>query len=180
MRRDAVIGGLALALLLVSRKRPVWGKGWALPVPDLVLADVRFPAVITQEFKPSVHLGVDVMYRRKTGEYFAPVGTPIRAANTGTVWSVTSSPRGIAVVIDHGKPWATFYQHLESVSVRKGQIVPVGAVIGTMGISSLDAARVRHLHFAAWYEGHGDAASVDPADAMASWSRSTWTPKGTP
>ena len=174
----AVIGGLVL-LLMVTRKRPAWGKGWAMPVPDLVLDDVRYPAIVTQEFKPAKHLGVDVMYRKRDGTYFAPVGTPIRAANTGTVWSVTSGPRGIAVVIDHGKPWATFYQHLATVTVTKGQVVPVGAVIGTMGASSLDAAHVRHLHFAAWYEGHGDAASVDPAGDMASWSRSTWTPQRT-
>jgi murein DD-endopeptidase MepM/ murein hydrolase activator NlpD len=178
MRDRGLVIGAGLLLLMLARKRPVWGKGWAFPVPDLVADDVRYPALVTQEFKPSVHLGVDVMYRRRDGVYFAPVGTLIRAANTGRVWSVTSGPRGIAVVIDHGKPWSTFYQHLETVSVKKGELVPVGAVIGTMGVSSLDAARVRHLHFATWYEGHGDAASVDPAEAMKSWSRSTWTPKG--
>jgi len=174
---DAAVIGLALLGVVVagSRKSIDWPKGWAFPVPDLLLDGAMFRAQVTQEWKPG-HFGVDVMYRKPiTGVYFAPVGTPIRAAATGTVWSVRRSAHGIAVVIDHGKPWATFYQHLETVAVRKGDAVSVGAVIGTMGASSLDAAHIRHLHFAVWHNGFGDSASVDPVDAMRSWSRWTWT-----
>lgn len=50
-----------------------------------------------------------------------------------------------------------------------------GDQLGTMGADPLDAQKLRHLHFAVWYRGHGDAASVDPADSMRHWRRSAWS-----
>ena len=127
-------------------------------------------------------------YRAGTSDgstmYFAPPNTPILAAKDGRVWSVQKTPRGWAVVIDHGKPWATFYQHLERVDLEphahgKSQsgiatTVKAGDMIGTMGFDPLDSAKLRHLHFAPWYEGHGDSAVVDPAGEIANWRREQW------
>lgn len=145
-----------------------WGDGWFWPVADLPAS----PARVSQEFRPPSHMGVDIMYRGDNGRWFAPEGTPVLAARAGTVWSVTPNARGIAVVLDHGKPWATFYQHLASADVKKGDVVAAGQRIGVMGIDPTDPQRVRHLHFAAWYKGAGDAASVDPTTVMTSWRRS--------
>ena len=144
----------------------VWGTGWVWPIPDLP----GMPAVISQEFRPPTHMGVDLMYRL-AGKWTAPVGTPLRAARDGVVWSVGVTERGHNVVLDHGKPWATFYQHLAGVGVAKGQSVKAGQLIGTMGADPTDPQGLRHLHFATWYQGSGDSASVDPAPMLASARR---------
>lgn len=139
-----------------------WGEGWTWPVPG--------DAIVSQEFKPGVHLGVDIMFR--DGEhYYAPQGTAILAAKSGTVWSTGTGARGMNVVLDHGPPFATFYQHLERVDVIKGQYVEAGEQIGIMGIDPTDKQRVRHLHFAVWYQGNGDKASVDPGPVIDQWER---------
>lgn len=168
--RDADVIGVALFLMSFGGKRGAvpWGSGWWWPVPAVRLADKReLRPQVTQEFKAE-HEGVDIMFRDASG-YFAPEGTPITAARAGKVWSVSKGPRGWAVVVDHGKPFATFYQHLQSVSatLKKGVVVGAGQRLGAMGIDPLDAAQVRHLHFAVLYEGK----SVDPAAVIGNWLR---------
>lgn len=195
-------------------EQPVWGEGWHWPVPDLISnGGSRFPAIVTQEFKGPKHPGADIMLSRradngvlipgfspgqlaadgitrdvtKSGRAFAPKGTPILAARDATVWSVTPTVNGIFVVLDHGKPWATLYGHLETTTLERTergaskQRVRAGDEIGTMGAGLnrdpsrglVDGDHLRHLHFEAWYKGPRSAA-VDPAQAMATWTRSTW------
>jgi murein DD-endopeptidase MepM/ murein hydrolase activator NlpD len=182
-----VIGGLLLLAGAAVNAPIPWGQGWAWPVPGLITPDgARYLADVSQEFKPGVHAGVDVMFRRRTlmdrpeykahtvdgsAYYFAPAGVPILAAKDGVVWSAGSSPRGYSVVVDHGKPFATFYQHLDKLAVKKGDKVKAGTLLGTMGFDPLDASKLRHLHFAVWFEGAGDGHSVDPRDAMRTWLR---------
>lgn len=107
--------------------------------------------------------------------HFAPPGTKVLAARGGTVWSVSerSDGGGWSVVIDHGKPWATYYTHLERVDVSKGQGVAAGEPIGLMGGDHSEGAKLRHLHFEAWYQGAGSKSSVDAQSAgvMADWIR---------
>lgn len=185
-----LIGGLLL-LTMLSKSRVEWGAGWFWPVPDLLTREGPERAVISQEFRGAgdrhPHYGVDIMFRarRPPPAFTAPEGTPIMAAHAGNVWSVQRTARGWAVVIDHGKPFATFYQHLETVNPElvngaqgvqgkgPGREVIGGEVIGTMGSDPLDGGHVRHLHFAVWYQGSGNAASIDPSSEMATWQRST-------
>lgn len=209
-RRDRqgliLLGGIILIGLMKKTRGIAWGHGWHWPVPDLVTRDgKKYLATISQEFKPATHLGVDIMYRRtsitdrpefpaapgangvRNGSpmYFAPPETPILAARDGRVWSVSKGARGWSVVLDHGKPWATFYTHLERVdlephkagkAIASGQPtnVKAGDMLGTMGGDPLESTHLRHLHFAAWYEGQGDDASVDPAGVIQTWGRSSW------
>jgi murein DD-endopeptidase MepM/ murein hydrolase activator NlpD len=172
-----VIGGLIL-LAMTTKRTIVWGGGWMWPIPDLVTASPTlggFKAKISQEYRDTgvTHYGVDLMWWGPDG-WFAPEGAPVAAARAGKVWSVELTPRGWAVVLDHGPPWATFYQHLSEVGVVTGDQVVAGQEIGKMGADPLDPAHTRHLHFAAWYRGSGDPASVDPAPAMESWGRWRW------
>ena len=219
MRDDeAVWLAVGVGVVLVMRgSGPEWGGGWVWPVPTLVLPDAQYPAVVSDGFGPGkrdggkrAHAGVDVMYKRRTlvdqvapyppgtrlgsTRFFAPTGTPILAARDARVWSVKKTPRGIAVVLDHGKPWATFYTHLASTALdehedgkrveRAGlvgrrrtdpQLVMAGEVIGTMGHDPTGNAPT-HLHFECWYKGAGSDAAVDPEKAMARWRRQEWQP----
>jgi len=79
----------------------------------------------------------------------APVGTPIRAAQTGTVTTAGwGGAYGNHVIITHvinGQVWTTVYAHLSSVSVSAGQRVSQGQHIGGMG--STGNSTGSHLHF---------------------------------
>ncbi len=207
MKRDTAIA-LGVVALLVLRKGSrvvTWGneKLWTVPVPDLRFSTtgVTYRAVISNGFAPPAHAGVDFMYARRVAgdqpayppsthdgspRYFAPPNTPIVAARDGVLWSAGESARGWQVVLDHGKPFATYYQHLDRLEVPKaasgkvsatGRVyaVKAGDVIGFMGFDPIDPEGLRHLHFAVWYEGAGDRASVDPSHELTTWNRATWT-----
>jgi len=85
----------------------------------------------------SWHTGVDLA---------APEGTPVLAANGGTVifagWN--SYGYGYAVVLAHG-PYTTVYAHLSSINVGCRQYVQAGSVIG--GVGATGQATGPHLHF---------------------------------
>lgn len=153
-----------------------WGTGWVFPAPVLVYASSGQYPQITQGFRAADHRGVDICYDMGQGPrktmWGAPPGTPVLAARGGTVWSVTHTARGWAVVLDHQPPFATFYTHLSEVdpSLQKGRPVAAGQQIGVMGADPTDAEHVVHLHFEVWHGGASDKA-IDPAPAMASWTR---------
>jgi Peptidase family M23 len=133
------------------------------------------------------HEGVDVMFAREPGDAFpagSPNGSPHHvmpdnqvavAASDGVVWSAGWTSRGFSVVVDHAPtaPVATYYTHLALLLVaptargRSGQRVRAGQPIGIIGADPLDPAHLKHLHFALWRGGPGDA--VDPAPLMDRW-----------
>ncbi len=133
------------------------------------------------------HGGVDLMFRRLPSDTLK-AGTPngsklhvmadnhaVVAAADGLIWSAMMTPRGHAVVIDHGpEKLCTFYQHLDKLAVMltargaSKQRVRAGEPIGTAGFSPIDPQRLKHLHFELWRGGPADA--VDPEPLMRSWS----------
>ena len=190
---------LGLGVLVLAGESIEWGDPllWTFPVPDLIVGDVQFPATLSQEYRYPSHVGVDVDYRRPTSplsdvlkseafndkgtsaKWFTPQDTPVLAARAGKVWEVTPSPRGLQIVIDHGAPWLTYYQHLVSASVKAGDVVKAGDRIGTMGADPTDPEGLRHLHFECWYKRYGSANAVDPYNEMAKWRRVQWTQRRT-
>lgn len=170
MTDGEVMAIVALVLLAMRRSAQVeLAEGWVWPVPSW---NAALPQ-ISQAFADPRHVGVDILYRI-AGRWTAPEGTPIVAANAGTVQVVTRSPRGWSVVIDHG-PVLSFYQHLDSTAVRRGQRVQAGDQLGTMGADPLDAQHVRHLHFELWQRVGADVAHLDPQPLMAPWRVLPWT-----
>jgi murein DD-endopeptidase MepM/ murein hydrolase activator NlpD len=80
----------------------------------------------------------------------APTGTPVYATGAGKVVRVdhNRSRRGYGnlVVIDHGiDGLSSRYAHLNSIKVRKGQVVERGDQIGTVGNTGLSTGP--HLHY---------------------------------
>ena len=83
----------------------------------------------------------------------APVGSSIKACHEGIVYGVHSvddgHPYGIHVRISHrfpdGVEYKTYYAHLESVSVRPGDLVKRGQEIGKAGLTGNTDGP--HLHF---------------------------------
>lgn len=102
------------------------------------------------------------IYRTKrlhTGiDFSGSMGTPIKAAGSGTVVSAGSmGGYGNAVVIDHGNGLATLYAHQSRLAVSAGDKVSTGAVVGYVG--STGASTGPHLHF----EVRASGTPVDPA-----------------
>jgi len=76
----------------------------------------------------------------------APVGAPVRAVAAGTV--SLAGPLGLyltTVLLDHGGGYYTFYAYLNDATVRQGDHVIRGQVIGHVGGESSDEGP--HLHF---------------------------------
>ena len=84
-----------------------------------------------------MHTGVD---------WAAPHGTPVIAAGRGRVSAAgTDGAYGNRVIIDHGGAWQTLYSQLASFSVREGDCVQAGTIIGGVGTTGLSTGP--HLHF---------------------------------
>lgn len=73
---------------------------------------------------------------------------PVKATNAGRVALAVPrfSTEGNLVILDHGSGIFSVYMHLASFSIKQGQTVQAGQVIGRSGRSG--SARGPHLHFA--------------------------------
>ena len=171
--------------------------GWVVPVPTI--ADR--PVVVSNPFHADndahQHLGVDLMFRRRdardliatyapktpngTVMFFMPDGISALAASAGTVSFADMTGMGNSVIVQHPNGWATYYTHLSSLAVKRGDLVRAGQPLGTIGASPLDDEHLKHLHFELWSGGKRSGA-VDPEGVLATWTRVTlpWSPSSAP
>jgi murein hydrolase activator len=76
----------------------------------------------------------------------APIGTPVKAVESGTVRLVGQfGTYGLTIVLEHGNGYYSVYSHLETAAVKLGNTVSKGKVIGTVGGQNSDYGP--HLHF---------------------------------
>jgi len=95
-----------------------------------------------------LHAGIDIA---------APEGTPIRAADSGTVvLAAYTGGYGNYTCVQHGGSLSTCYAHQSSISVSAGQSVSQGQVIGAVGNTGNSFGA--HLHF----ETRVNGSPVDP------------------
>ncbi|MEO8609805.1 MAG: M23 family metallopeptidase [Chloroflexota bacterium] len=108
-------------------QNPGGGASWIDPLPG---------STFVRGFS-SIHTGVDLS---------DPVGTGVRAANSGAVifagWN--NWGYGNLIVLVHG-PFLTLYGHLSQINVGCGQLVSAGQMIGAVG--STGNSTGPHLHF---------------------------------
>ena len=92
----------------------------------------------------------------------APEGTPVRAAENGTVIYVGSGVEGYGnlVLIRHANGYVTAYANLKDMSVVKNAQVSRGDIIGTTGTTGAVASP--QLHF----ELRKGATPVDPVPLL--------------
>jgi murein DD-endopeptidase MepM/ murein hydrolase activator NlpD len=109
-----------------------------LPVPRTAIMTRGF-GITPDPFtgKKALHAGIDFSDRS---------GCPIYASGAGDVESVTQDPLwGITVRIRHRPGMETLYAHLAKATVKRGQRVIRGEVIGLMGESGQSTGT--HLHY---------------------------------
>jgi murein DD-endopeptidase MepM/ murein hydrolase activator NlpD len=103
---------------------------------------------ISSNFNPRRrHPILNTIRAHKGVDYAAPTGTSIKAAGDGRVAFVgTKGGYGRVVILEHGGGIQTLYGHMSRfASIRKGQRVRQGTIIGFVGSSG--AATGPHLHY---------------------------------
>lgn len=109
-----------------------------------------------------------VILRRNGIGIAAPVGTPVRAVEAGTVVLATHMEGyGPGVVISHGDGYYSLYLYLRELRVQEGQDVTAGTTLGTVGGES--TAEGAHLFFRVHAPVRGSAQPV-PVDPL-NWLR---------
>ena len=106
-------------------------------------ADKRTYKVNGKTVDEQYHLGYDLSVTKKY---------PVEAANSGVV--VYAGDMGIygnTVIIDHGMGVMTLYSHLSSISVKEGDEIKKGGILGKTGVTGLAAGD--HLHFGIYIHG---------------------------
>lgn len=126
------------------------------PMPTPSASGMIWPVdgILTSPFGPrwgSMHEGIDIS---------APEGTPIRAADSGTVILLQSEYEsggyGNYTCLDHGGGLSTCYAHQSSFATSSGARVNQGDLIGYVGNTGHSFGA--HLHFEARVNG----AATDP------------------
>ncbi len=124
--------------------KPVFGADFICPVDDgTITADYcNFTDIGAEQ-----HSGID---------YYGEIGDNVYAAADGTVANVVTEYEngvgdGINITIDHGNRISTYYAHLDSVAVKKGDTVSQGDIIGYVGSTGWSTGP--HLHFGVFKSG---------------------------
>lgn len=112
---------------------------------------------ISSRFGPRYH-PILKRHRQHNGlDLAAPRGTPIRAAQDGTItYAKRRGASGKLVSIDHADSWVTEYAHMSQISVLSGAEVKQGDIIGKVGTTGRSTGP--HLHFVV----KEDGVPVDP------------------
>ena len=116
---------------------------------------LRVPLVVTSKYGYRPH-PVTGRYQMHEGvDFRAATGTPVYASRDGKViFAGQKGGYGKVVGIEHENDFTTWYGHLSRISVKTGQGVPQGKVIGLSGNTGISTGP--HLHFEIRYKGRSE------------------------
>lgn len=103
---------------------------------------------VPQKGIDKTHGGIDISAKIGTNVHATGAGKVIKAQKEGA-W-------GNLVIIDHGDGYVTYYAHLQNFTVKAGDQVRQGEVIGHVGVTGKSTGP--HLH----YEVHHNGKKVNP------------------
>jgi len=124
----------------------------AFPVDGYNMRAVQSVFGVERDGGARSHDGVDIFARR---------GTPVLAAAPGRAYGVEITNRGgkVVWVRDDVHNARLYYAHLDSQSVREGDLIEVGDTLGFVGNTGNARTTPPHLHFGLYRGGQG---AVDP------------------
>lgn len=135
----------------VSAPEPLWHGSFRPPVISSATDSFGVRRMYNGKLA-SIHRGTDFRAGR---------GTPVRAANSGTVvLAQRLYYEGNCVIVDHGLGLYTLSMHFSKIDVHVGQQVQTGQRLGLSGATGRVTGP--HLHWAVRWEG----AYLDPAKLL--------------
>lgn len=147
----AVDSEIKAKLFTVSAPEPLWQGSFRAPV----------------QFPPTDSFGTRRMFNGKLAsihkgmDFRAPVGTVVRASNSGVVVLARHLYfEGNCVIIDHGLGLYTLSMHFSRIDVHEGQHVEAGDKLGLSGATGRVTGP--HLHWAVRWQN----AYLDPAKLL--------------
>lgn len=131
----------------------LWSGPFVRPVPDATNSAFGTRSVYNGGEHRNIHTGAD---------FLSPAGTPIHAPNAGRIAIAADLYfTGNTVFIDHGLGVYSMLAHMSKLSVRQGDMVKAGQVVGLVGATGRVTGP--HLHWSMRIAG----ARVDPLSVLA-------------
>lgn len=151
LKQIAADNDLKSKVFAASAAEPLWKGSFRAPVQAEPTDSFGTRRMFNGKLA-SIHKGMD---------FRAPLGTIVRASNSGVV--VLARPlyyEGNCVAIDHGLGLYTLSMHFSRIDVHEGQHVAAGDKLGLSGATGRVTGP--HLHWAVRWEG----AYLDPAKLL--------------
>jgi murein DD-endopeptidase MepM/ murein hydrolase activator NlpD len=142
---------LKAKVFAASAAAPLWAGNFRAPVAAAPTDSFGTRRMFNGKLA-SIHKGMD---------FRAPMGTVVRAGNSGVV--VLARPlyyEGNCVIVDHGLGLFTLSMHFSRIDVKEGQRVATGDRLGLSGATGRVTGP--HLHWAVRWQG----AYLDPAKLL--------------
>lgn len=115
-----------------------WEGTFLQPVEGRITTEFGMIRYINGSKSSTRHGGIDIANA---------AGTPVMAANSGRViFADFIQLTGNTVVIEHGYGLKSWYYHMDSISVKKDQMVKKGENVGAIGSTGFSTGP--HLHYA--------------------------------
>lgn len=119
-----------------SSHTKLWKKEFHYPVRDRITSPFGAMRFINGKVS-GYHSGID---------FGVPIGTPVKAANSGkVVLAMTLTSTGNTIIIDHGQNLFSSYAHMDYLGAKAGDMVERGELIGRSGNTGFTTGP--HLHF---------------------------------
>lgn len=120
----------------VTSDKPLWEGVFIKPVDGRISTEFGMIRYVNKK-ESGRHSGLDLA---------AAKGTPVKAANSGTVrLSMLLKVTGNTVILDHGLNIYSSYAHLDKLLVKEGDQVKKGDIIGEVGSTGFSTGP--HLHW---------------------------------
>ena len=106
---------------------------------------------VTSSFGERIHPVHNKKHKHTGIDVHARIGTPVFSTADGVVSATQNSSSGFGklVKVNHGMGFETYYGHLNTIKVKKGQVVSKGEIIGNSGNTGRSTGP--HLHYEVRY-----------------------------
>lgn len=122
-------------------------------IPAIQPVTNRHLTLLTASFGDCIHPFYKTLHHHAGIDYTLPEGTRVFATADGVVksTSLSNSPSGKSILIDHGNGYESYYAHLSKIAIPRNRRVKRGDIIGASGNTGLSLTP--HLHYEVRFNG---------------------------